>query len=138
MTRYTKILILSIKSILAPAFTYLVVARLGVSAGAFIISGIAWLLVFWFCKVFDAFMPPDAAKETQAIDEEVERMEGRRIRINNNFDVCIPEGFKCVSVDDNTMRVTNLATKHDSLVSIDLRDRRRITDIVNSTIKELH
>jgi hypothetical protein len=115
----------------------LVVARLGVSAGAFIISGIAWLLVFWFCKVFDAFMPPDAAKETQAIDEEVERMKGRRIRINNNFDVCIPEGFKCVSVDDNTMRVTNLATKHDSLVSIDLRDRRRITDIVNSTIKEL-
>jgi hypothetical protein len=64
-------------------------------------------------------------------------MEGRRIRINNNFDVCIPEGFKCVSVDSNTMRVTNLATKHDSLVSIDLRDRRRITDIVNSTIKEL-
>ena len=137
MTRYTKILILSIKSILAPAFTYLVVARLGVSAGAFIISGIAWLLVFWFCKVFDAFMPPDAAKETQAIDEEVERMEGRRIRINNNFDVCIPEGFKCVSVDESTIRVTNLVTKHDSLVSIDLRDRRRITDIVNSTIKEL-
>jgi hypothetical protein len=137
MTKSTKRLILSIEFILAPAFTYLVVARLGVSAGAFIISGIAWLLVFWFCKALDAFMQPEAAKETQAIDEEVERMEGRRIRINNNFDVCIPEGFKCVSVDSNTMRVTNLATKHDSLVSIDLRDRRRITDIVNSTIKEL-
>ena len=137
MTRSTKRLILSIEFNLAPAFTYLVVARLGVSAGAFIISGIAWLLVFWFCKALDAFMQPEAAKKTQAIDEEVERMEGRRIRINNNFDVCMPEGFKCVSVDSNTMRVTNLATKHDSLVSIELRDRQRITDSVNSTIKEL-
>jgi hypothetical protein len=137
MTRSTKILILSIEFILAPACTYLVVARLGVSARAFIISGIAWLLVFWSCKVFDAFMQPEAATKTQAIDEEVERMEGRRIRINNNFDVCIPAGFKCVSVDESTIRVTNLVTKKGSLVSIDLRDRRRITDIVNSTIKEL-
>jgi hypothetical protein len=137
MTRPTKILILSIEFILAPTLAVLLVARLGVGGGAFIISGIAWLLVFWFCKVFHASMQPEAPRETQAIDEEVERMEGRRIRINNNFDVCIPEGFKCVSVDESTIRVTNLATNHDSLVSIDLRDRRRITDIVNSTIKEL-
>ena len=133
----TRILTLSIKYALAPTIAALLVARLGVGAGAFVISGIAWLLVFWFCKVFDASMQPEAPTKTQAIDEEVERMEGRRIRINNNFDVCIPEGFKCVSVDESTIRVTNLATKHDSLVSIDLRDRRRITDIVNSTIKEL-
>ena len=133
----TRLLSISLKYALAPTLAVLLVARLGVSAGAFIISGIAWLLVFCFCKAFDAFMQPEPPEHTQAIDEEVERMEGRRIRINNNFDVCIPEGFKCVSVDASTMRVTNLATKHDSLVSIDLRDHQRITDIVNSTIKQL-
>lgn len=133
----TGILSISIKYALAPTLAALLVARFGVGASAFIISGIAWLLIFWFCKVFDAFMQPEPPEHTQAIDEEVERMEGRRIRINNNFDVCIPEGFKCVSVDANTMRVTNLATKKDSLVSIELQDGRRITDRVNSTIKEL-
>lgn len=137
MTRPTKILILSIEFILAPSFTYMVVARLGVSAGAFIISGIAWALLLLSIRTFDSFMEDESPAESRAIDEEVERMEGRRMRINNNFDVCLPEGFKCVTVDDSNVRIINLETKRDSVISISLKDGKRITAIVNQTIKAL-
>ena len=137
MTRPTKIRILSIEFILAPTFTYLVVARLGVGPGAFIISGIAWALLLFSIRLFDSFTEDESPEESKAIDEEVERMEGRRMRINNNFDVCLPEGFKCVTVDDSNVRIINLETKRDTVISISLKDGKRITEIVNQTIKTL-
>ena len=88
-------------------------------------------------RLFDSFTEDESPEESKAIDEEVERMEGRRMRINNNFDVCLPEGFKCVTVDDSNVRIINLETKRDTVISISLKDGKRITEIVNQTIKTL-
>ena len=96
MTRPTKILILSIEFILAPTFTYLVVARLGVGLGAFIISGIAWALLLFSIRLFDSFTEDESPEESKAIE-----------------------------------------TKRDTVISISLKDGKRITEIVNQTIKTL-
>ena len=131
----TQIILINFAAV--PLLAINIVARLGVSTGSFIISGLVWALVVWLTKFFSAFIAPERPEEAQAIDEEVERMEGRRMRLHNSFEVCAPEGFKFKTIDADNMCIINIESGARLDVHIVLKDGKRVTEIINQAIEKL-
>lgn len=126
-----------INYVVAPLIGVNIVARLGVSGRAFFISGITWLLVVWLTKFVSALMAHETPEETEEIDKEVQRMEGRRIKISNTFDVVAPEGFRFRPLDGDSIEVVNVETKAKARASIDLTDSERIEANILKAIDQI-
>jgi len=120
-----------------PLLGLTIAARLGVSNGAYIISILCFVAIDWASRFVRSYFTPESPEETREIDEEVERMEGRRATIHNNFDIKAPEDIRLATIDTDHIEIIHIPTRRKHLLEVKLQDAPRILDEFNAAIIKL-
>lgn len=102
---------------------------------------LACALLFYVARAlyhfYAAFTRPDTAEESSEIDKEVARMEGRCLRINNNFEVTVPEDFIVYTDTEDSYTLKHVPSGLERDVYLELRDKNRAVEALNQAINWL-